>query len=336
MIPAIVMLSVLLVYIAFVLISAFAMYRAAAHTSPDRTSVWNDPEPELYTGHAIEKFGDDLRERRRRLIEHACSDAAERVSVTSHDGLRLEGRILHHESPRAVIAMFHGYRSNPLHDFGDRAEDLFDDGFTLFLAEQRAQGASEGKAMTYGALERYDAVLWCRYLAQRFPGVPIVLYGVSMGAATVSMASSLELPREVCCVIADCGYTSPADISRSVMKRKYHLPSFPVYNCAALLLRLFAKYDPDGCSSVTSLASTTLPVMIAHGSDDSFVPYEMGERLASACEGCIFLSAPGAAHGEAYMTCREEYRECLRELFGRAGIPSEKSQKKDIDKKRLV
>ena len=150
-----------------------------------------------------------------------------------------------------------------------------------------------------------------------------------MGAATVSMASSLEPPREVCCVIADCGYTSPADISRSVMLSRYHLPPFPVYNIAALLLRVFAGYDPDGCSCEVSLGETSLPVMIVHGMSDDFVPYEMGERLAAACDGSIFLSVPGAGHGEAYMAATEDYRRCMEELFSRAGIP-ETGEKQNI------
>ena len=318
----VILLSALVLYLIFVIYSGVAMFRAAAVRNRRSRSVWDFPESELVGGHALERFGDELLERRKWLIERGTDDGVERVSIKSHDGLTLQARIIHRDSPCAVAAMFHGYRSNPVHDFGDKARDLFEAGMTLFLPEQRAQGASEGRYMTYGALERFDAADWCRYLAGRYPGVPIMLFGVSMGAATVSMASSLDLPREVRCVIADCGYTSPADISRSVMNRKYHLPSFPVYDIAAALLRTFARYDPDGCSSEASLHATPLPVMIVHGTTDDFVPYEMGERLAAACDGAVFLSVPGAGHGESYMAATEEYRKCMAELFRRAGIPN--------------
>ena len=54
------------------------------------------------------------------------------------------------------------------------------------------------------------------------------LDGISMGAATVLMASEFDLPASVRGIIADCGYTSPRDILKKVI-RQCHLPVAPVY-----------------------------------------------------------------------------------------------------------
>ena len=61
-----------------------------------------------------------------------------------------------------------------------------------------------------GVKERYDARDWAVWAKSHFgPEVPIFLMGVSMGAATVLLAAGLDLPANVCGIVADCGYTSP-------------------------------------------------------------------------------------------------------------------------------
>ena len=52
--------------------------------------------------------------------------------------------------------------------------------------------------------------------------------GLSMGAATVLMASELELPSNVIGIIADCGYTSPGAIVRKV-SRDVRIPAWVSY-----------------------------------------------------------------------------------------------------------
>ena len=75
------------------------------------------------------------------------------------------------------------------------------------MPDQRAHGRSDSYTITMGAQERYDARAWAYWASVRSSGkVPIFLMGVSMGAATVLLASGLDLPDSVHGIIADCGY----------------------------------------------------------------------------------------------------------------------------------
>ena len=56
-----------------------------------------------------------------------------------------------------------------------------------------------------------DIIKWINLILSWEPNARIVLHGVSMGAATVLMASGEDLPGNVKAVIADCGYTSEWD-----------------------------------------------------------------------------------------------------------------------------
>ena len=66
------------------------------------------------------------------------------------------------------------------------------------MPDQRAHGRSDSYTITMGAQERYDARAWAYWASVRSSGkVPIFLMGVSMGAATVLLASGLELVGKV-------------------------------------------------------------------------------------------------------------------------------------------
>ena len=75
--------------------------------------------------------------------------------------------------------------------------------------------------------ERFDCRDWAEY-AVRLAGEDCNLYlsGISMGCATVLMAAGLPLPANVRAIIADCGFTSPKEILKTVLNRDYHLPAF--------------------------------------------------------------------------------------------------------------
>ena len=48
---------------------------------------------------------------------------------------------------------------------------------------------------------------------------PLILGGLSMGATTVLLASCFDFPANVRAIIADCGFTSPYEIAKSVLRR---------------------------------------------------------------------------------------------------------------------
>ena len=144
----------------------------------------------------------------------------------------------------------------------------------------------------------------------------IYLYGISMGAATVLMASALPLPKSVSGIVADCGYTSPKDIIFSVL-RDHHVPAAPVYAVARLGARLFCGFDLDSASAPDALSRSHIPVLFIHGDDDRFVPCRMSRENfeASAAERKKLLIVPNAGHGLSYMLDRPAYLSALHEFL---------------------
>lgn len=247
------------------------------------------------------------------LEKTPCED----VTIKSHDGLTLCGRYYERELPGIIELDFHGYRGHALRDYCGGAKMCLDKGRSSILVEQRSHGRSEGRAITFGIKERYDVVSWVEYAISRFGrDVKIILSGVSMGAATVLMASELNLPKNVVGIIADCPYSSPKEIISKVAKDK-KLPSRLVYPLIRLSARILGGFDIEESSAIEAVKNTNIPILIFHGKDDRFVPYDMGKRIFEVCASPNkkMLSVEGAGHATSYFKETDLYVKTLNEFL---------------------
>lgn len=253
-----------------------------------------------------------------KMIRDTLSIPYEDVFITSFDGLRLHAKFYAASERKAPVQiMFHGYKSSAERDFCGGLREGIDGGFNVLLVDQRAHGESEGKYLTFGVNERFDCLSWASYAAERFGNdVKIYLYGISMGASTVLMASALPLPKSVSGIVADCGYTSPKAIICSVL-RDHHVPAAPVYAVAKLGARLFCGFDLDSASAPDALRRSHIPVLFIHGDDDRFVPCRMSRENfeASAAEHKKLLIVHNAGHGLSYMLDRPAYLSALHSFL---------------------
>ena len=225
---------------------------------------------------------------------------SERVEITSFDKLTLRGLFVPHPDPKGTVIMMHGYRSDGFADFSTLFGFYRSLGFNILLPHQRAHLSSEGRYITFGLKERYDCLYWARFVQKKTRG-NIWLLGVSMGAATVMMAADLNLPDRVKGIIADCGFTSPWDELKYVLKRDYGLPPFPLMHLVNWRFKRLNGVGLKDLSCTGTLAKSRLPVLFIHGSCDDFVPCDMTTENYAACNGpkSLYISE-GAAHA---VTC---------------------------------
>ena len=196
----------------------------------------------------------------------------EPVTITAFDGVQLCGRYYHVRDGAPVQIELHGYRGNALRDFCGGNKLAREAGMNTLLVDERANGRSGGRTITFGVKERRDCLSWIECANSRFGPVPIFLAGVSMGAATVLMAAGLPLPANVAGIIADCPYSSPEAIIRKVCREDMHLPPALLMPFVRLAARLFGRFRLDGASAVEAARDTGIPILLLHGEDDRFVP----------------------------------------------------------------
>lgn len=267
-------------------------------------------EQDFFQGN--EKFIDVINAGKLWLLETEHED----VSIISFDGLKLMGHLYLCDDPKRTIIMFHGFRSSWLRDFGFAARECYEAGCNLLIIEQRAHGKSEGEHITYGIFERFDCLEWARYAAERFSNMPIYLDGISMGASTVLMASSLRLPKAVKGIIADCGYTTPKAIISEVFRQHSSVPPEMIVPLVSLYSKLAGGFSFDDYSTLDAMKVNTRPVFFAHGDADTFVPMEMTLQNYQACIAPkrLFI-AHGATHGLSYLVEHDAYKKELLEFF---------------------
>jgi fermentation-respiration switch protein FrsA (DUF1100 family) len=241
---------------------------------------------------------------------------SEDIYTLSKDGLKLYAKLITTPAPKGVIILMHGYRSMAKNDFSLIINFYRSLGLDVLLADQRSHGKSEGKWITFGIKERYDAVSWARVVMTRYgQNFPVIINGVSMGASTVLMGSGIGYPENVRGIIADCGFTSPYEIIKTVAKKK-KLPLSVVMPLAEVSAKLFAGFDIKEASTISAMSSNFIPVLFIHGSEDNFVPCDMSISTFNAClANKHIVLVEGAGHGDSYITDKDLYEKSLKEFI---------------------
>lgn len=144
----------------------------------------------------------------------------------------------------------------------------------------------------------------------------IVLYGVSMGAATVMMTSGEKLPDNVKAIIEDCGYSSVHDELAYQLDDMFSLPAFPLMQVTSLVTKVRAGYFFGEANAVEQLKKNQRPMLFIHGDEDTFVPFEMLDKVYRATKGPKEkYVVKGAEHAEAYKTDPEKYQQVVQQFL---------------------
>ena len=241
----------------------------------------------------------------------------ENIEICAADGTRLVGHFYPCDDAKRVIIAFHGWRSIWCYDYGMIADFWHSSGCAVLYAEQRGQNESGGEHMGFGLTERFDCTDWAEWAEGRFQGkLPIYLAGISMGAATVLMASDLKFPKSVCGIMADCGFTSPKAIWEHVARNNLHI-SYRVRGLIAdAICRRKIRMGSGEYSTAEALSRTKLPVLFIHGTDDRFVPIGMTYENYKACSSPKrLLIVPGADHAMSAYVNRAEYEKAMTDFW---------------------
>lgn len=238
--------------------------------------------------------------------------------IQSRDGLRLHGYYLPAENAERTVLLSHGYRGSGFGDFAYIARFLHENHCHLLFVDQRCCGASQGEYITFGAKEQYDIQSWAYALTERNKQkLPIYLYGESMGAATVLMASGHSLPEEVRGIISDCGFRSMKGQFQDMAASWFHL-----HWISLLLLRVdffcrvlagFAMKDAD---TTEAMKRNRRPVLFFHGRKDTYVDLRNSQYNYSVCRAPKELVLiPEARHLCCVYENPRLYREKIMDFF---------------------
>ncbi len=237
-------------------------------------------------------------------IEWFYKQRLEDYEITNEKGYKLKGYLLPGEKESDVyVFCSHGYRGNGRLEFQNMAKFYHEKGYNLFIVDHQAAGESDGKYIGFGYHEYKDCFRWLDFMRNEFgKNIQIILHGVSMGCATVTMMSGNDrLPSNVKFTVADCGYTSAhEEFKHNVKDIKF--AATPVIAVADKFNKFISGYNFKDANPLEAVRNAKVPMLFIHGGIDNFVPTRMVYELYNNCTASDkdILIVEGAAHAESY------------------------------------
>ncbi|MCL2592884.1 MAG: alpha/beta hydrolase [Defluviitaleaceae bacterium] len=235
--------------------------------------------------------------------------------IESFDKTRLFAQVYRQrEYSKKWAILVHGYSANG-NDMMYMARKFFKLGYNVLLPDCRGHGKSEGDYVTMGWHDRLDLVEWVNKIVERDKYSKILLYGYSMGAATVMMASGEDLPKNVKCIIEDCGYSSVVEEFSYQLKKLFKLPRFPFIHMCEIVSNIIAGYKLSEASCINQVKKCKTPLLFIHGEKDEFVPTHMVHKLyeAATCEKELFI-VKNAGHGVCENIGKADYWKVIKDF----------------------
>ena len=242
----------------------------------------------------------------------------EELHMESNDGLDLMGYYLPAKQPTdKLVILTHGYLGHAK-QMGLYGQYYYEElGYNIFMPNARGHGKSGGDYYGFGWPDRLDLIDWTNVLEEKL-GVDtqVVYHGLSMGAATVLMASGEQLPKQVKAIVADSPYQSVYQLFAYQLNRMFHLPAFPLLDNMSLLTNIRAGYSLKEANSLDAVRHAAVPILYIHGKADTFVPTDMTRELyeETSSDSELFL-VNDANHGEAFVKDQEAYKRELNSFL---------------------
>ena len=248
------------------------------------------------------------------LIVNLKKQQSDDVYVMSYDNLKLHGRLYKNPKSKEVVIMFHGYRGTARRDFSGGAMHMIKRGYNVLLVDERGHGESEGHNITFGNREKHDVLSWIEFVKKTYgENTPIILVGISMGAATVLFAAE-HIPGSLK-LICDCPYSNGKEIMWCSLE-KLKLPPklfFPLVNLSSIIFS-HASLTKDDASR--SLKNSHHKALIIHGDKDSIVPHKFSYRIyLENKEKVRYELFHNTDHGVSYLTDTKRYLKVIDEFL---------------------
>jgi pimeloyl-ACP methyl ester carboxylesterase len=251
------------------------------------------------------------------------------VSFASSDGTKLQGWWVPASSARGTVVMVHGLNRSRI-EMVRRVPFVHDAGWNALLFDLRHHGQSGGAATTFGAKEKEDVKAAARLARERSPA-PVVLWGVSLGGASVVLAAAEDAA--VAGVICDSSYRSLADTVRHHLQLFRHfrwwlqlVPAWPTAEITMFWMGERGGFDP-GVVDVQGAAARLAgrPALFVANSEDMRMPKEIAFDLQRAVgPGAEVLVVPGKSHGGAWRDGTAAYEKAAEVVLDAAshGTPA--------------
>jgi len=248
----------------------------------------------------------------------------EEVSFQARDGVPLKGWWVGAPQARGTVVLVHGLNRSRI-EMVKKVPFLHERGWNALLFDLRHHGASGGNVSSFGYFEKQDAHAAVELARSRSAG-PVVLWGVSLGAATATLAAADD--PGVAGLVCDSSYRSLRDtvshhleLARSWAWWMRAVPSWPVGAEVLFWISRKGGFDVDAVDVRAAAARMAgRPCLFVCNSGDERMPAEIAFELkAAAGDRARVLVVPGHSHGGAYREATAAYQGAVAQVLDEVG-----------------
>lgn len=230
--------------------------------------------------------------------------SAEPLQLTTADGLKLAAYWVDAELPRAAVIFISGIHSPSVTAFFGHAAMLRNAGYSSVLVELRAHGDSEGDLICLGTKEYLDVQAAVKHIKEQNPELPVVVFGLSMGAGTA--VNAIGETKDIDALISLSAFSTWPDLFVDNMR----LMGLPQFVCDIekpfvwLYMGVQFGFDRLRVNPLAEIGKLDgRPALLMHSKGDTQVPFVSFERLTAAAPEVEAYVVDGDRH----FICEEHF-----------------------------
>lgn len=267
----------------------------------------------LLIGYTAWQFGGSFCMSANRTVALPSDLAVEPVTFPSESGSTVHGWLVTPPTNHGVVILQHGLRGNR-RDMLGRAQFLSRAGYAVLLYDFQGHGESLGKIITLGYLESRDSTAAVAFVKKQFPGKPVAVIGVSLGAAAAVLP---QHPLDVQAMVLEIMY--PTVIEATKDRMEIRLGPWGRYISPLLTCQVPLRL---GCSTsdlcpIDHVGKITVPKLFLAGTEDQDTKFAESQAIfKQAAEPKTFVAFQGARHQDLHAIARDRYEQLVLKFLG--------------------
>lgn len=232
----------------------------------------------------------------------------------------LESWYVPHPQPLGVVVMFVGY-AGAKEGVLTPAAHMYQFGYSSLLVDFRGAGGSSRNDTTLGMREAEDVAAAVAYTHQQWPDTPIILYGMSMGGASILRAVAHEDVQPTALIVEGV-----FDRFMTTVRHRFDsfgVPAFPAADLLVFWGNVQTGYNGFTHNPVDYAASVECPALIMYGDRDPWITRAEAEAVAQQVRGPVQLVAfPDVGHTMPYVhPAPDRWVETVRTFLAQIDAP---------------
>ena len=234
--------------------------------------------------------------------------AVEPITFSSVNGATIHGWLVAPPTNHGVVILQHGVRGDR-NQMVSRARFLSRAGYAALLYDFQAHGESAGTKITFGFLESRDAQAAVAFVKNRFPGQPVAVIGVSLGAAAAVLATP---PLDVNALVLESMYPTIIEATKNRIEIRFGPAGRLLSPLLTSQIQMRTDCSPEDLRPIFRVAGITTPKLFLAGTADRDTKFSEAQAIfAQAAEPKTFVPFEDARHVDLHVFAPDRYEKLI-------------------------